>query len=163
MAIRTKSELKNLFKRGRVLFTSFVDLIDTIFAAGETNIENGTFTLSADGMSATGGVLVNPGTNPKLKITTTKKLKLWQGLVFKTVSTTVYSDGRSDGIIQNCTANKPVSVVNVDINNCINVEDGTGNAWVGLITSIRDTEFDITFIKQGLGLDITGKWHGIMV
>ena len=52
-----------------------------------TTIESGTFTLAADGMSATingvdaGAALTNPGTNPILTITTTKKLKLCKGLV----------------------------------------------------------------------------------
>src|SRR3972149_8323041 len=44
--------------------------------AGTGISESGTFTLLSNGLAATGGTLINPGNNPTIRISTTKKLKL---------------------------------------------------------------------------------------
>lgn len=91
-----------------------------------------------------------------LTIPTTKQLKLWFGLTFNTGNQSIYSDGRSNGIIQNC---EGVSVGS-DSLNCINVNNTT-DGWQGRLVSITSTSYSIRFIKIGVGLDITGQWHAI--
>ena len=130
---------------------------------GFTDFESGTFTLSADGTAATGGTLINPGANPTLRITTAKRLKLWYGNIAFLSLINIGSDGRSDGVINNNLNRKSDDgTLENDQINCINVQDAGGNGWTGLITAINDTSFDITFTQVGVGLAITGQWHGIM-
>ncbi len=151
MAVVSIATLKTYFQTGDFpTETQFVDLIDTL-GVGST-FESGTFTLSANGLTATGGTLINPGANPTLRITTTKKLKLWHGRTFETGNLNNNDDGRSDGIIQNSGGNTI---------NCISVDDSglPANGWTGLITAIADTSFDITFTQIGAGLAITGQMH----
>jgi len=171
VAVVSIAQLKTYFNRlDKPTEAQYVDTIDTLATApsftGTTTIESGTFTLAADGLSATGGVLTNPGATPTLEITTTKKLKLWQGICIKTGQPVNYSDGRSDGIIQNSNgAGINGSTVSVDSSNCIHVQEGNpGDQWVGqiLLADITDTSYKIKFTQVGSGLAITGQWHGIM-
>jgi hypothetical protein len=122
--------------------------------------ESGTFVLNAAGNDITGSdvgiTLEQSGATAIIRIPTTKMLKLWQGLTFK-VDLDDYSDGKSDGVIQHCTlsvAYRPL----YDKNNCINYNDGE-NGWIGLITTITSTYFEITLTQVGIGLAITSQFH----
>lgn len=134
--------------------------------------QNGTFTLSADGLVGSGEVGGAPATyNPVTKVmtfTTTKELKLWHGITTQQnpFGSTSFSDGRSDGVIQNSSVFTVIlgfpnqAIATSDFINTINVSDAnTGDGWTGIITDIRATEFDITFTQLGIGLEIKGQMH----
>lgn len=129
-----------------------------------SNIEEGEFTLAADGMSATGGVLVNPGPNPSLQITSIKQLKLlfMQGYITGN-SSGGFSYGQATGAIQFCNGK------GVDGNASgsnptffIGVQDLIGpDGWSGVLSAINADSFVITFTQIGNGLAISGKYHAI--
>jgi len=136
-----------------------------IVASYFSTIESGVFTLSEDGLTATGGTLTNPGANPTLRISTTKKLKLWQGLVFgggTPTYSTFFTKGISDGINENIHGNQGALGSYSRITFCIDIANAGDNGWKGNISAISDNYYDITFIIIGTGLAITGQWHGTM-
>jgi hypothetical protein len=98
-----------------------------------------------------------------LTIPTINKLKLLNDIkVYNTgdISTGSFN-GVSDGISQSCvyTINSRFgTTVNIDLTNCIFVSGQFPQGWTGLITAIRDTEYDITLTQLTTGLDITGQW-----
>lgn len=111
----------------------------------QTVFESKTITLNATGTVATGGTLSNPGLNPTITITTTKKLKLatffaysLTGQDFEKIST-----GYSDGTNQNCIDQFDVSLSSRT--NCIVIAGTPTNGIRGLITAINNNSFDITF------------------
>lgn len=134
---------------------------------GVITVENGLFTLNAAGTAATvnGNPVVLGGTaaSPILTISTTKQLKLWFGLTrYLPGGIGEFSDGRSDGVIQNSVANggnpnNPDSLNAITVIDSITQVDG----WTGLITAINANSYTITFTKVGLGVNITGYWHGL--
>ena len=125
--------------------------------------ESKTFTLSADGMSATGGVLSDAGVSPTLTISTTRELKLahvhGQGISVMDV----YAESLGVG---NVGLNNCLGGGSLNGNFCIHVQvgvafgDGNG-AWQGYISAIRATEFDIIFSRPiGFGgISLTGQLH----
>ncbi len=82
-------------------------------------------------------------------------------MTYETANVNLYSDGRSDSIIQTCTLRGAINN-GADASNCINIQDGFFNGWTGKITNIQPTFYEITFTQVGTGLAITGKWHGII-
>src|SRR3972149_7682555 len=127
------------------------------------HIESGYFTLNFDGTAATGGVLINPGINPTLVITTLKRLKLWHGTAIGVDAQ--YSIGTTDGVNTNCVVSADQgNNIFVDTTNCIYFADAA-NGWRGTlsISDIPDSSYKIIFFQTGFqGLSLTCQWHGIM-
>ena len=125
-------------------------------AGGGNTFESKTFVLSADGISITGSdagiTLSNPGANPTITISTTKRLKLG---FFHITGGGRYSIGKSDGTLHNSIGVGSTNTLGSQTK-CIDIASG-GNGWTGLISAINATTFDITFTQVGSGLAITGQ------
>ena len=147
---------------------SETDYEGVVFNGGSTDVgevifESGSFTLSADGSTATLGMNgATPSSHPvidngdgtfTITIPTAKTLKLaFFNIKIPNNST---SSGIDNGIIHNVnhgiqgTDNQTVSIKAYS----------NPNETTGLITDIRATEFDITLTQVGAGVAITSQFH----
>lgn len=126
-------------------------------SSGGVTVVGGTFSLAADGLSATGGVLSNPGTNPVLTITTTSKVKLAH---FNVRGSGFGSYGKDDGVVAD-SINTNANGTQNDLSNSINAgaSGKVGNGWTGKITQKTATSIAISFVQVGAGDNITGSYH----
>lgn len=138
----------------------FATMNDVVSPSGGVMVKSGSFTLSADGLTATGGVLTNPGANPTLTITTTSKIKLAH---INVSGTSFGSYGKDDGVLAD-SINSNINGVGSNLSNSINVglSGKVANGWTGKITQINQTSFNITFTQIGSGDSISGNYHLIM-
>lgn len=105
--------------------------------------ESGTFTrLAKDG---SGSFLVATNSKAKMIFISAKSVS----------SKSVFSDGKSNGVINNCVSDGK-SLISIDFNNSLLIDNGGG--YSGSITTILDNGFIIDFVKLFSGDDINVQW-----
>lgn len=165
MAVVTIAALKLKYQTGDFpTEQDFVDLIDTLGVGG--TFESKTFALNAAGTditgSTTGITLEVSGAAAKIRIPTTKTLKLAHITAKDDASTNKASIGKDDGVkADSMTAYTAGATLRVSasLTASIDVNGGGTDGWTGLITTITSTYFEITFTQVGAGLAITGNMH----
>lgn len=152
----TPQELKNLYKvgggGGGFSQEDWALLIDNMGGGGVSS-ENGIFTLSNDGIATINGGAPFPlpeilGVYSMI-IPTLKKLKVG---IFSTLEGMQLQTGQSDGIINFCSFNQ------INIFFLMMGADG----WRAKLGIITDTNFEISLVREGFGVAISGQWIGTM-
>lgn len=132
---------------------------------GDSDLEKGEFSISADGSSGTingspaGSALVdNGGGFFTITIPTAKKVKFIHDIMgYKNGSISIYSFGKGDDSGQNCQYNDGGSNA-IYIDKMIAVLDASADGWLGVISDIRNTEIDFTLELVGSGVEMICQW-----